>query len=138
MPVCEPGSANVNQGLLDDERSPHRQAPGSLARSDVVADPVHEELIIRILEDEAHPPPDIGERVVVQGESTDHDFATLRTEQPVEVQRQVVFPEPLGPERNPFTASIVMSRPSKTGWCSPGYVKARSLTTTAAPSAPRS
>ena len=37
-----------------------------MAEGDVVADPVHEELIIRILEDEAHPPPDIGERVVVK------------------------------------------------------------------------
>ena len=65
---------------------------------------MHKELIIRILEDEAHPPPDLGERVIVQNEPTDHDFAPLSAEQPVEMQRQRRLSRAIGAEqRHPFT-----------------------------------
>jgi hypothetical protein len=85
----KPGGADVVEGLLD-ATSDLDIVKTQVCRTegDVVADPVHEELIIRILEDETHPPSDLGERVVTQHEVAGHDLAPLSTEEPVEVQRQ--------------------------------------------------
>ena len=138
--LCQPGGADVIKGLLDATSDLHSVKPQvRRPEGDVVSDPVHKQLIIRILEDEAHLPPDLGKCVILQNEPTDHDFARWRSS-PLRCSARVVFPEPLGPSsatRSPD--SIVMSRPSKTGWCSPGYVKARSSMASAAlTSAPRS
>ena len=100
----KPGGADVIEGLVDptsDLDIVKTQVCGP--EGDVVADPVHEELVIRILEDEAYPPSDLGERVIVQNEATDHDFAPLRAEQPVEMQRQRRLSRAIGAEqRHPF------------------------------------
>ena len=101
----QPGGADVVEGLLDATGDLHSVKPQvRRPEGDVVSDPMHEELIIRILEDEAHLPPDLGERVIVQNEPTDHDFAPLRAEQPIEMQRQRRLSRAIGAEqRHPFT-----------------------------------
>ena len=103
--LCQPGGADVIKGLLDATSDLHNvKTQVRRPEGDVVADPVHKELIVRILEDEAHLPSDIGERVIVQNEPIDHDFAPLSTKQTVEVQRQRRLSRAIGAEqRHPFT-----------------------------------
>ena len=87
--LCKSGGADVIEGLLDATSDLHSvKTQVRRTEGDVVADPVHEELIIRILEDEADSASDLSERLVPQNDSTDHDFAPLSAEQPVEVKRQ--------------------------------------------------
>ena len=93
------------EGLLDATSGLHSvKSQVRRPEGDVIADPVHKELIVWILEDEAHLPPDLGKCVILQNEPTDHDFAPLRAEQSVEMQRQRRLSRAIGAEqRHPFT-----------------------------------
>ena len=87
--VSKASGADVFEGLVDPMSDLHiveSQICGT--ESDVVADTVHEELVVRILEDKAYPPSDLGECFVAQDEPAGYDLTALSAKKPVEMKRQ--------------------------------------------------
>ena len=80
-------------------RASSRTADAQVRRSegDVVTHRRHEQLIVRILEDDPHSPADLPQVLLAHLEPTDVNASEAAAEDAIEVQHEVVLPAPFGP-----------------------------------------